>query len=116
MPKFHLTSLAAGLLLSTQISYSQITDRGDILVNPYYGGYGMNMDDESPSASESDVTYNAANTFGIRAQVLAVSLGGDGKLGFGLDVGNTSDSFDWTDRSGGTITDRTWKRSTTYCR
>lgn len=114
MQKFRFLSLAAGLLLSTPFSHSQITGTGDILVNPYYGGYGMNMDDESPAASASDVTYNQANTFGIRAQVLAVSLGGDAKLGFGLDVGNASDSFDWTDRSGGTITQRTWKRSTTF--
>lgn len=105
--------LAAGLF-TTSAAHAQITDVGDFLINPYYGGFGMNMNDESPSANESDVTYNSANTFGIRAQVLAVSLGGDAKLGLGLDVGNASDSFDWTDRSGGEMTNRTWKRSTTF--
>lgn len=113
MAKKHTILLTAGLLLAIG-TQAQVTQKGDILINPYYGAWGMNMEDESPAAAASDVTYNSGNTIGLRGQVLALGLGGDANLGFGLEVGNTTDSFDWMDRSGLEDVQRNWKRSTTF--
>jgi hypothetical protein len=113
MQKTHTILLAAFLLMAIS-TQAQVIQKGDILINPYYGAWGMNMEDESPAADESDVTYNSGNTIGLRGQVLAVGLGGDANLGFGIDVGNTTDSFDWMDRSGLGDVQRNWKRSTTF--